>query len=64
MVFQAMLSGISRDSSQAISSFSSSLRFFSRCSCKLVDGAMLGQPGDHRIEVAVFASQFVQLAQQ
>ena len=60
---QAMLSGISRLSSQDSSSFSSSLRFFRRCRCSWSIAPVLGQPGDHRVEVAVLAAEFVQLAQ-
>ena len=59
-----MLSGISRLSSQAISSFSSSLRFFSRCSCNWSSAPLVGQARDHGVEVTVLAAQFVQLAQQ
>ena len=59
-----MLSGISRLSSQAISSFSISLRFFSRCRCNWSAAPLLRQARDHRIEVAMLAAQFVQLAQQ
>ena len=59
---QAMLSGISRLSSQATSSLSISLRFLSRCTMQQVDRCRLsGEPGDHGVQVAVFAAQFMQL---